>query len=79
MKGELHASLNLDMDHEYWTQGRFHAATKGLHVAGSGVAVDANLKLDTELRFNPKLKINMLQKFVLRTRDMTMQRRAAAT
>ena len=73
MKGELDGSLNLDMDHEYWTQGRFHAATKGLHVAGSGISVDTNLKLDTELRLNPKQKINMLQKFVLRTRDMNMR------
>jgi len=73
MKGELHASLNLDMDHEYWTEGPLHATTKGLHVAGSGVAVDSNIKLDTELRFNPKLKINMLQKFVLRTQDLAMR------
>jgi hypothetical protein len=72
MKGELDASLNLDMDHEYWTQGPFHATTKGLHVAGSGIAVDANAKLDTELRFNPKLKTNMVQKLVFRTRDVDM-------
>ncbi len=72
MKGEVQASLNLDMDHEYWTQGLFHAATKGLHVEGSGVAVDANAKLDSELRFNPKLKVNMLQKLVFRLRDMAM-------
>ncbi|MEI9941950.1 MAG: hypothetical protein WDO69_32445 [Pseudomonadota bacterium] len=73
MKGEMQASLNLDMDHDYWTQGPFHAATKGLHVAGGGVAVDGNVKVDSELRFNPKLKINMLQKFVLRTRDLDMR------
>jgi len=72
MKGELQASLNLDMDHEYWTHGPIHAATKGLHVADHGIAVDGNLKLDSELRFNPKLKINLLQKFVLRLRDMAM-------
>jgi hypothetical protein len=73
MKGELHAALNLDMDHEYWTEGQLHATTKGLRVAANGVAVDANLKLDSGLRFNPKLKVNMLQKFVLRTRDMNMR------
>jgi len=72
MKGELNASLNLDMDHEYWTQGRLHAVSKELRVSASGVAADANVKLDSELRFNPKLKVNMLQNFVLRTRDMTM-------
>lgn len=72
MKGELHASLNLDMDHEYWTQGQLHATTKGLHVAGADIAVDANVKLDTELRFNPKLKINRVQKMAFRTRDLAM-------
>ena len=73
MKGELNASLNLDMDHEYWTEGRLHAVTKGLQVSGSGIEVGANMKLDTELRFNPKLKVNMLQKFVLRTRDLALR------
>ncbi|MES1176023.1 MAG: hypothetical protein ABUL62_17005 [Myxococcales bacterium] len=73
MKGEVNGSLNLDMDHEYWTQGPFRMTTKGLHVAGSGISVDANAKLDTELRFNPKLKTNMLQKFVFRTRDVDMR------
>jgi len=70
MKGELNASLNLDMDHEYWTQGKLHAVTKDLQVSGGDVTTAANMKLDTELRFNPKLKINMLQKLVLRTRDL---------
>ena len=73
MKGEVHASLNLDMDHEYWTRGHFHAATSGLHVDGAGVAVDANMKLDSELRFNPKLKVNTLEKLVLRLRDVAMR------
>jgi len=72
MKGELHASLNLDMDHEYWARGPFHATTKGLHVAGDGIAIDSNLKLDTALELNPKLKVNRLQKFVLRVRDTAM-------
>ncbi|MEI9954365.1 MAG: hypothetical protein WDO74_36705 [Pseudomonadota bacterium] len=72
LKGELHASLDLDMDHEYWAQGPFHARTTGLHVAGGGIAVDGNVKFDSELRFNPKLKINRLQKLVLRMRDMAM-------
>ncbi|HEY0469516.1 MAG TPA: hypothetical protein VGC79_35245 [Polyangiaceae bacterium] len=72
MKGELQGSLNLDMDHEYWAQGLVHATTKGLHLEGSGIAADANLKLDSELRFNPKLKINRLQKLVFRLRDMNM-------
>ena len=73
LKGELHASLNLDMDHEYWTEGRLHAVTKGLQTSASGVTADANMKLDSELRFNPKLKVNMLQKFVLRTRDVSLR------
>ncbi len=72
IKGELDASLSLDMDHEYWTQGPFRASTKGLHVSGSGITVDANAKLDTELRFNPKLKTNVVQKLVFRTRDVDM-------
>lgn len=69
MKGELNASLNLDMDHEYWTHGPLHAVTKGLQVSGSGITANANVKLDSEVRFNPKLKTNQLQKFTLRTRD----------
>jgi len=73
MKGELNAALNLDMDHEYWTQGRLHAVTKELQVSGSGLTANANLQLDSELRFNPKLKVNTLQKFALRTRDMAMR------
>jgi len=73
MQGELQGSLQLDMDHEYWTKGPLHATTKGLHVEGSGVAVDANVKLDTELRFNPKLKTNMLQKLAFRIRDVAMR------
>ncbi|HKO48605.1 MAG TPA: hypothetical protein VJV79_12825 [Polyangiaceae bacterium] len=73
MKGELHASLNLDMDQEYWTEGKLHAATKNLHVAGVGVAADANIKLDSDLRFNPKLKINRLQNLVFRMRDMDLR------
>ena len=72
MKGELNASLNLDMDHEYWTRGRVHAVSKGLSVTAGGIASSANLKLDSELRFNPKLKINQLQKFAFRIRDVAM-------
>lgn len=72
MKGELDASLNLDMDHEYWTHGPLHAVTKGLHVSGAGIATDANLKFDGELRFNPKLKVNSVQKAALRMRDVAM-------
>ena len=73
MKGELHASLDLEMDHEYWTHGPIHAITKGLQVSGGGVVANANVKLDSELRFNPKLKTNQLQKFTLRTRDAAMR------
>ena len=73
LKGELQGALNLDMDHDYWTHGHFHGATKGLHVEGSGIAADANLKVDTDLRFNPKLKINRLEKLALRLRDADMR------
>ena len=73
LKGELNASLNLDMDHEYWAEGRLHAVTKDLRVSGSGITAGANMKLDSELRFNPKLKVNTLQKFVLRTRNMALR------
>ncbi|HEX2670382.1 MAG TPA: hypothetical protein VHM25_05905, partial [Polyangiaceae bacterium] len=72
MKGELNASLNLDMDHEYWTHGPLHAVTKGFQVSGGGIEANANLKLDSEVRFNPKLKTNQLQKFTLRTRDANL-------
>lgn len=73
MRGELRGSLNLDMDHEYWTRGRFEVATKGLHASIGDVAVDSNLKLDTALELNPKLKINRAQKLVLRMRDTTLR------
>ena len=73
LKGELHASLNLDMDQEYWTRGHLHATTSELQVDADGVAIDANLKLDSDLRFNPKLKVNMLEKLALRMRDVAMR------
>ena len=73
MKGELHASMNLDMDHEYWTHGLLHAASKDLRVAADGIAVNGSVKLDSALSFNPELKINRLEKLVLRLRDVSMR------
>jgi len=73
MKGELSASLELDMDHEYWTLGRVHAVTKGLRASAGGISSDANLKLDSEVHFNPKLEINQLRKLTLRMRDVAMR------
>lgn len=71
--GVTTASLNLDMDHEYWVRGPLTAQVKDIALNAAGVHVAGNMKLDTELRFNPKLKTNQVQNMTLAMRDMSMQ------
>lgn len=71
-KGTLQSSLNLDMDHEYWASGPLLATIKDLDLEAAGVKVAGNLKLDTQLRFNPKQKVNMIQGMLFTMRDMSM-------
>jgi len=73
LKGELDASLNLDMDQEYWARGRIHAVTKDLRASAAGVPVSANLKLDSELGVNPKLQVNYVKNLAFRVRDLSMR------
>ncbi|MEO6603528.1 MAG: hypothetical protein ABIQ16_26830 [Polyangiaceae bacterium] len=72
IKGEAHASLSLDMDHEYWTQGPFNASTKDLQIDADGVKLAGNIVLKSQLRFNPKKKVNMVQSIALTMRDLSM-------
>lgn len=71
-KGDLKAALNLDMDHEYWAQGPFTATISGSELEASDVKLAGNMKLESQLRFNPKLKTNMIQGMLLTFRDMSM-------
>ncbi len=72
MKGEAHASLSLDMDHEYWTHGPFNATTKDLQLEADGVKLAGNVELKSQLRFNPKKRVNMIQSVALSMRDLSM-------
>jgi len=72
MKGETHASLELDMDHEYWVQGPLKAKTKGLQLEAAGVKLAGTMDFQSQLRFNPKRQLNMMQSVVLSMRDWSM-------
>ena len=70
--GELHASLSLDMDHEYWARGPLNATIDQLHTDGSGVRAEGKVKLQTQLRFNPKRKVSLLESTVFTLRDVNV-------
>ncbi len=70
--GTANASLNLDMDHEYWAHGPLTTTTKDLDLDVAGVDVASNVKLSTEVRLNPKLKTNLLQNMAFTLRDLSM-------
>jgi hypothetical protein len=71
--GEAHASLKLNMDHEYWATGPFDAEVLRSKLNAAGVEVSGNTWLKTQVRFNPKLKTNLLEDFVLRLRNVDMR------
>ena len=71
-KGELHGALSLDMDKDYWAQGPLSATVKGLELEAADIHVGGQLKLESQVRFNPKRKVNMIQGMLLTARDMSM-------
>jgi len=71
-RGEAQASLSLDMDHDYWAHGPLSATIRDLRLDAAGVRVGGNLKLQTEVRFNPKLRTNELRNMAFTMRDMAM-------
>jgi hypothetical protein len=71
--GEAHAALDLDMDHEYWAHGPLTMSTKDLQLDVAGVQIGGNLKLASQVRFNAKLKTNMLENMAFTLRDMSMR------
>jgi hypothetical protein len=72
-RGEMHGSLSLDMDKDYWARGPLMTSIRGLKLDAAGVQVGGDLKLDTEVRFNPKLKVNSVQDMAVTLRDMSMR------
>jgi hypothetical protein len=72
-KGEARASLSLDMDEKYWAHGPLTAEMEGLQLDAAGVQIGGDVKLRTELRFNPKLKTNLVQNMAFRLRDLSVR------
>ena len=71
--GELRGALSLDMDEKYWAHGPLTATLSGLQLDAAGVKVGGDLKLKSELRFNPKLKTTSVQNLSVTLRDMAMR------
>jgi hypothetical protein len=61
------------MDEKYWAHGPLTATVSDLQMSAAGVEVGGNLKLRSELRFNPKLKTNLVQDLVITLRDLAMR------
>lgn len=70
-KGELKASLSLDMDEKYWVHGPLKTTLSDLDFEAAGVRVGGDLELETNVRVNPKLKTNMVQNMALTMRNMS--------
>jgi hypothetical protein len=70
--GEARASLHLDMDDKYWAEGPISAQVLRGKLNVAGTELSANTWLKTHVRFNPKLKTNMVQDLVLRLRNGSM-------
>lgn len=70
--GEAHASLHLDMDGKYWAQGPFTAELLRVKGERAGVEVSGNTWIKALLRFNPKLKTNIVEDLLLRMRNVSM-------
>ena len=67
--GDLRGSLSLDMDEKYWARGPFQTEIRDLVLKAAGVELGANLKLESELGFNPKLHENRVDNLVFTVRD----------
>lgn len=70
--GEAHASLHLDMDGKYWAHGPFSAEILRVKGERGGVEVSGNTWIKALLRFNPKLKTNIVEDLLLRMRNISM-------
>jgi hypothetical protein len=70
--GEAHASLHLDMDGKYWAHGPFTAEILRVKGERAGVEVSGNTWVTAQLRFNPKLKTNIVEDLLLRMRNVSM-------
>jgi hypothetical protein len=71
--GEARASLNLDMDENYWARGPLSATIEGLALDAAGVQIGGDLKLKAGLRFNPKLKTNFVENLAFTVREMSLR------
>jgi hypothetical protein len=71
--GEAKASLNLDMDGDYWAKGPLKAQILRTKAVISGVELSGNTWLDAGVRVNPKQKVNSLDNLSLRVRNAGME------
>jgi hypothetical protein len=69
--GEVKASLNLDMDMDYWARGAAAARILRSNVLAAGVTIGANTWLDAKLATNPKEKVTNVSDLLLRVRAGT--------
>ncbi len=71
--GEAKASLNLDMDEDYWARGPLKAEILRTEAVIAGVALSGNTWLDAGVRINPKQKTNGLDDVSVRVRNASMR------
>lgn len=70
--GEAKASLNLDMDEQYWAKGPLKAEILRTEAVVSGVKLAGNTWLEAGVRVNPKQKVNTLNDLNVRVRNASM-------
>lgn len=70
--GEAKASLNLDVDKDYWAKGALKANLVRSKLEGAGVTVGANAWLDADVALNPKKKIANISQLMFRVRNGSM-------
>jgi hypothetical protein len=70
--GEAKASLDLDVDENYWARGPLKAQIIRSQAQVAGVTLGANTWLDAQVEVNPKEKINRVDDMLLRIRNGSM-------
>lgn len=70
--GEVKASLNLDMDKDYWARGAVAARILQSKVLAAGLTIGASTWLDANVAINPKQKIINVSDSLLRLRAGSM-------
>ncbi|RYZ06135.1 MAG: hypothetical protein EOO73_17160 [Myxococcales bacterium] len=70
--GEAKASLNLDMDENYWAKGPLKAEILRTKAVVAGVTLAGNTWLNAGVRINPKKKVNTLDDMSVRIRNASM-------